>query len=134
MNRNPPREIKGFCRWCGEPLNKRQRTACRGHWIKWFNFWYTWLPGYVIVVFARDLFRCRLCGYEADWSGGWSQVRQQLHVDHIKPVSLGGLHCLDNMRTLCRRCNIGRGNRDETWEPVQVRRDKAKLAVWKQPP
>ena len=34
-----------------------------------------------------------------------------LHVDHIKPFSLGGLTTLDNLQTLCADCNIGKSNR-----------------------
>jgi hypothetical protein len=34
-----------------------------------------------------------------------------LHVDHKKPFSLGGLTELNNLQTLCSRCNIGKSNR-----------------------
>ena len=37
-----------------------------------------------------------------------------LHVDHIKPFSLGGLTTLDNLQTLCADCNIGKSNRSST--------------------
>ena len=37
-----------------------------------------------------------------------------LHVDHIKPLSLGGLTTLDNLQTLCADCNIGKSNRTST--------------------
>ena len=55
-------------------------------------------------VMRRDGFRCVLCGRDA--SDGI-----KLHVDHIVPVSKGGLSTMDNLRTLCEDCN--RGKRDK---------------------
>ena len=128
--RGPVNGDSGYCFWCGQALlPKKKGFFCRGHWRRWWQFWYGRPPGYVIVVFARDLFRCQLCGYEASLDG-WSSVRKQLHIDHVVPVSRGGLHVLANMRTLCRTCNLSRGNRDEDWEPKAVRHDKAKLQAW----
>ena len=37
-----------------------------------------------------------------------------LHMDHIVPLSRGGTTTLDNLQTLCSRCNLGKGNRDDT--------------------
>lgn len=53
-------------------------------------------------VMRRDGFRCVLCGAKA------SDV-VQLHVDHIFPVSRGGKTVMSNLRTLCSRCNQGKG-------------------------
>ena len=55
-------------------------------------------------VMKRDGFRCVLCG--RDVSDGI-----KLHVDHIIPVSKGGLSTMENLRTLCEDCN--RGKRDK---------------------
>ena len=55
-------------------------------------------------VMRRDGFRCVLCGSSA--SDG-----VKLEVDHIVPVSKGGLTEMGNLRTLCDRCN--RGKRDK---------------------
>lgn len=54
-------------------------------------------------VMRRDSFRCRMCG--ASQSEGIT-----LHVDHILPVSHGGLTVLENLQTLCAPCNLGKGN------------------------
>ena len=54
-------------------------------------------------VMQRDKFRCQICG--ASQADG-----VQLHVDHIKPVSKGGKTEMKNLRTLCDRCNRGKGN------------------------
>jgi 5-methylcytosine-specific restriction endonuclease McrA len=34
----------------------------------------------------------------------------QLHVDHIKPWSLGGETVAENLQTLCDQCNAGKSN------------------------
>ena len=53
-------------------------------------------------VLERDG-RCLACG--ATPKGA------KLHVDHIVPWSQGGRTELDNLQTLCARCNLGKGNR-----------------------
>lgn len=57
-------------------------------------------------ILRRDGFRCQLCG--ASQADG---VR--LHVDHIIPVSKGGTSDVENLRTLCDRCNLGKGDQME---------------------
>ena len=48
------------------------------------------------MIIARDHV-CQLCGAE-----------ENLHVDHIVPRALGGTDEPDNLRVLCRRCNLAR--------------------------
>jgi hypothetical protein len=60
-----------------------------------------WLR-YQVLEQARG--RCRRCGH-----GLQSGIR--LHVDHIKPYSLGGKTEKANLQALCERCNLGKGNR-----------------------
>lgn len=55
------------------------------------------------AVLRRDSFRCVYCG--ADASNG------KLHVDHVKPVSLGGTDDELNLVTACESCNLGKSNR-----------------------
>lgn len=55
-------------------------------------------------VFERDGHRCCSCGI-----GVGTGVT--LHVDHIVPVSQGGLSQFDNLQTLCAPCNLGKGAR-----------------------
>lgn len=52
------------------------------------------------IVFERDEYACRHCGAGED-----------LTLDHIYPQALGGGHELDNLQTLCRRCNSRKGVR-----------------------
>ena len=58
-------------------------------------------------VLARDKWRCCSCGRSA-------KDGITLHVDHIIPRSLGGTDTLDNLQTLCWKCNIGKSNKDST--------------------
>lgn len=53
-------------------------------------------------VMKRDFFRCVLCGSTADIS--------PIEVDHIVPVSKGGVSDISNLRTLCERCNRGKAD------------------------
>ncbi len=57
-------------------------------------------------VLQRDNFKCVLCGESPATTLGC-----KLHVDHIVPFSKGGSCTENNLRTLCKDCNIGRGNR-----------------------
>lgn len=46
------------------------------------------------AVLERDGNRCVVCG-----------VTEPLEIDHIVPVSRGGTGAIENLQTLCRRCN-----------------------------
>jgi len=56
-------------------------------------------------VMSRDSFRCQCCGRSPAIEQG-----VQLHVDHIVPWSKGGRTCEENLKTLCERCNLGKGD------------------------
>jgi len=58
-------------------------------------------------VLARDNWTCLFCGRTA--KDGVS-----LEVDHIIPRSKGGKDEMKNYQTLCKKCNIGKSNRDKT--------------------
>ena len=60
-------------------------------------------------VFQRDRFRCVKCGA----SPANDPTCEQLHADHILPFSKGGKTLVENLQTLCQRCNLGKGNRLE---------------------
>jgi hypothetical protein len=57
-------------------------------------------------VLRRDTFKCVLCGDNPPVN-----PRCVLHVDHIVPWSKGGETMVENLRTLCASCNVGRSNR-----------------------
>ena len=55
-------------------------------------------------VLKRDNFSCKICG-------ATSREGAKLHVDHIIPVSKGGKTEMNNLQTLCERCNLGKSNK-----------------------
>lgn len=57
------------------------------------------------LVFSRDKFRCLSCGRSPANTPG-----AILHADHIIPYSKGGETVIDNLQTLCEKCNIGKGD------------------------
>jgi hypothetical protein len=59
-------------------------------------------------VLRRDHFRCVICG-----ASPATIVDCELHVDHIIAVARGGENVLENLRTLCRNCNLGKGAKVE---------------------
>lgn len=67
-------------------------------------------------VFERDGGRCRYCA--AELRAGW-------HVDHIIPLSKGGLHTLENVVVSCAACNLSKGTKAKT--PRQI--DSALVAL-----
>jgi hypothetical protein len=56
-------------------------------------------------VLQRDDFKCRACGASPAIIPG-----VLLHVDHIIPWSKGGETVLDNLQTLCSKCNLGKSD------------------------
>lgn len=60
-------------------------------------------------VFKRDNYKCKTCGKSPATDSELS-----LEVDHILPYSKGGTNDIENLHTLCNRCNKGKGN-DESF-------------------
>ena len=58
-----------------------------------------------LLVLKRDNFKCCACG--ASPAKDSSVV---LHVDHILPWSKGGETVIENLQTLCSKCNLGKSN------------------------
>ena len=54
-------------------------------------------------VFKRDNYTCQECG-------ATKEDGAKLHIDHIIPVSQGGTDELDNLQTLCDKCNLNKSN------------------------
>lgn len=55
------------------------------------------------MVYKRDGYRCRMCGRKTN----------DLEVDHIYPIAKGGKSTLNNLQTLCHRCNVKKGSNIE---------------------
>jgi hypothetical protein len=60
------------------------------------------------AVLARDKWKCLSCGRSSREDG------VLLEVDHIIPRSKGGSDDMINLQTLCKKCNIGKSNKDST--------------------
>lgn len=56
-------------------------------------------------VLKRDNYTCQKCGATA-------KDGAKLHVDHIIPIYKGGKTTMSNLQTLCDRCNIGKGTKN----------------------
>lgn len=59
-------------------------------------------------VLKRDGFKCVICGKSPA-----TNPNIELHIDHIKPYSLGGETEINNLQTLCSYCNLGKGNKKD---------------------
>jgi hypothetical protein len=57
-------------------------------------------------VLSRDKFKCIRCG-----TSPATNPTCRLHIDHIVPFSRGGKTIFENLQTLCKDCNLGKGNR-----------------------
>jgi hypothetical protein len=55
-------------------------------------------------VIVRDRFRCVACGRSPA-----TDLTVELHVDHISPHADGGKTVMENLQSLCRDCNLGKG-------------------------
>ncbi len=53
------------------------------------------------LVYERDNFTCVCCG---------EKMFSLLTLDHITPKSKGGKFTVDNLQTMCQRCNNAKGN------------------------
>jgi hypothetical protein len=59
-------------------------------------------------VLTRDRFRCVLCG-----ASPATDLSCEIQVDHIAPVAGGGKTVVENLRTTCAACNLGKGKKTE---------------------
>jgi len=60
-----------------------------------------------LKVLQRDNFCCAFCGKSPATHHG-----TVLHIDHIKPYSKGGVTVLENLQTLCQKCNWGKSDEE----------------------
>jgi len=63
-------------------------------------------PGMRREIFMRDNFTCVDCGRSPRTGDGVI-----LHTDHIIPVSKGGRCDMENLQTLCSKCNLGKSDK-----------------------
>jgi len=77
-----------LCPYCGEQLSEREGRQPIPDRIRH-------------EVFKRDGYRCRECGASRDEGA-------TLEIDHIVPVANGGTNDIENLQTLCKKCNRGK--------------------------
>ena len=56
-------------------------------------------------VLKRDNYKCCACG-----ASPAKDPSVELHIDHIVPFSKGGETNLENLQTLCSKCNLGKSD------------------------
>ena len=56
-------------------------------------------------VLQRDNFKCCACG-----ASPAKDPAIELHIDHITPWSKGGETVIENLQTLCSKCNLGKSD------------------------
>lgn len=64
-------------------------------------------------LYMRDGGICQICGKAIDFDRD-SNADDYPSIDHIIPLSKGGLHKWDNVQLACRRCNYIKGNKITT--------------------
>lgn len=63
---------------------------------------------------AEQRGRCAFCG---------KKIKGTPHLDHIVPLSLGGLHDDSNLQMLCAFCNLSKGDKD----PIEFAQQHGRL-------
>lgn len=63
------------------------------------------------AIFERDGYRCYLCGFRTVSGPTTRTDPARPTLEHVVPVSRGGLHTADNLRTAHRICNMWKGDR-----------------------
>jgi HNH endonuclease len=112
------KRLKQFKKWYARIRNTRIKNAEKNIEEKGKNLEFSEisnLDSYSFVragkwwsVLARDKWKCLSCGRSARDEG------VSLEVDHIIPRSRGGSDDMINLQTLCKKCNIGKSNKDST--------------------
>ena len=68
-------------------------------------------PKMRVAVLERDRWTCRMCGHGSAYSNNYVEGTE-LEVDHIHPVSDKGQTTPNNLQTLCKPCNRGKGSQN----------------------
>ena len=64
-----------------------------------------------LVVFKRDNWTCQICGKKLSMLQRGSLMAEAPTIDHIVPLSKGGVHRISNCQCACRRCNSIKGTK-----------------------
>lgn len=64
-----------------------------------------------LAVFEAQDWTCQSCGELTPRSLRGSYDRRAPELDHVIPLSKGGLHCYANVQCLCRSCNLSKSDK-----------------------
>jgi len=63
-----------------------------------------------IQIFARDKWRCHICGVKTPRELRGVDAPNSPELDHVVPLSRGGKHSWTNVKCACRACNQAKSN------------------------
>lgn len=89
-------------------LRKKEKRLIGNHRKRAKHYGVYYEPVNKLKVFKRDKWKCKRCGVKVQ-----NKVIHQpntAHLDHIVPISKGGPHTYTNVQTLCRECNMRKGD------------------------
>lgn len=95
-----PRTMRVNARFCSEICNSAAHRLKRGQGRLGPGRRREIERAYII---KRDRSRCHLCGKKCR--------ADEIHLDHLVPLALGGSHDESNLRVACARCNTSKGAR-----------------------
>lgn len=116
------------CPICGLPKSKwKRRTDWRCCSVdctqKFWNLTYVW-QSFKEKAFKRDKYACVKCGEkptQKTYEGNFIPDTSKLIGDHIMPIAIGGEeYNLDNVQTLCEKCN-----------KIKTKKDLRKIALYR---
>lgn len=104
-------------KYCSDSCSRKAYKKRRGHNRKRYKG-ITVDSGISLFKLAkRDSDICQLCGLKVDWTDKIETEKAVIcgdmypSIDHIKPISLGGMHSWDNIQLAHRGCNTKKNNR-----------------------
>lgn len=94
------------CRWClHTTIRNRQRDyRDRARKAKTFG---NLTRKQIFQVFVESAFSCKHCGVLCNFT---NKSRHQLTLDHVYPLSLGGMNIKENIEVLCVGCHRKKDN------------------------
>jgi len=70
-----------------------------------------------LIIYKKYNFKCAYCNIKFDVPNDWDfksaihNGKMFLEIDHIKPLSKGGLDNINNKQALCQKCNNTKSNK-----------------------
>ena len=95
-----------WLRKCPECQQKRTSSKTKAERVVHVNKTTRKIPDKLrYQVLKRDNFKCCACG-----ASPAKDPSVELHIDHVIPWSKGGETTIDNLQTLCSKCNLGKSD------------------------